>query len=836
MKLNKFFFYGTMMLMACAHSVSAQFSIGGTPKGFSPKVNQSIEIAKMPTFDVDAMLLEDETLNIKGNGPYRFGKNFDVNLNPNNSGSWFTYPNGDRLWQLQISSTDAYSINLQFSYYQLPPDAEMFVYNHNRTMVIGAFTHLNNQDDHLFATDLVQGDQIIVEYFEPKHVSGMGSFNISTVTHAYRNIFSEDFTKGFGTSGSCQNNVACPLASGWEDQIKSSVMLVSGGNGFCSGSLVNNTAQDGKPYVLTANHCGSSGFGSWVFRFNWQSATCNNPASSPSFQSLTGSVQRASSAGSDFSLVEITGGLSNGTIPANYNVYFSGWSNLNVPADSAYGIHHPDGDIKKFSAATNATQSSTMSGAQCWRVGQWTSGCTEGGSSGSPLYDQNKRIVGQLYGGPSFCGAPPSSMYDNYGKFSTSWLGGGTNSTQLKFWLDPSNSGATVLDGYDPNGVVLALDASILNVVSPVDGFSTCNTSITPTVTVKNNGQTALTTFTINSSINGGTAVPFNWTGNLASAQTTVISLPAITGLSAGNQTLVFELINPNNGTDLNTANNQRTVSFTVINPTPIVSIPVFQGAETTPFPGNNWSILNPNNNVTWTSTTAASGLGNSNRSFRMDNYSTDISGQSDFIISPYMDFSAAVTPLRLNFNVAYARYSTTTASDSLIISISTNCGETWTRIYNKGSIGLSTVGNTVVTTSFVPTATQWRNETLNLNNYIGNDKVQIRFQNKSNYGNNLYIDDINIANSFTSVDEFEQTLTIDVFPNPAQGVFTVSSGNNANIQEIRIFDTIGKEVYRSTEISGNKKEIRAAFERGIYFVKVSANNQQIVKKIIINK
>jgi hypothetical protein len=298
----------------------------------------------------------------------------------------------------------------------------------------------------------------------------------------------------------------------------------------------------------------------------------------------------------------------------------------------------------------------------------------------------------------------------------------------------------------------------------------------------------------------------------------------------------VFELINPNNGTDLNTANNQRTVSFTVINPTPIVSIPVFQGAETTPFPGNNWSILNLNNNVTWTSTTAASGLGNSNRSFRMDNYSTDISGQSDFIISPYMDFSAAATPLRLNFNVAYARYSTTSASDSLIISISTNCGETWTRIYNKGSIGLSTVGNTVVTTSFVPTATQWRNETLNLNNYIGNDKVQIRFQNKSNYGNNLYIDDINIANSFTSIDEFEQTLTIDVFPNPAQGVFTVSSGNNANIQEIRIFDTIGKEVYHSTEISGNKKEIRAAFERGIYFVKVSANNQQIIKKIIINK
>jgi hypothetical protein len=823
-------------MLTYTQTAMAQFSVGGVPKGFSPKVNQSIAIAKMPAFDVNAMLLEDETLNIKGNGPYRFGKNFDVNLNPDNSGSWFTYPNGDRLWQLQISSTNAYSINLQFSYYQLPPDAEMFVYNLSRSMVIGAFTHLNNQDDQLFATDLVQGDQVIVEYFEPRHVSGMGSFNISTVTHAYRNIFGEEFSKGFGTSGACQNNVACPLASGWEDQIKSSLMLVSGGNGFCSGALVNNTAQDGKPYVLTANHCGSSGFGSWVFRFNWQSPTCNNPSSSPSFQSLTGSVQRASSAGSDFSLVEITGGLSNGTIPANYNVYFSGWSNLNVAADSAYGIHHPDGDIKKFSAAPNPTQSTTMSGAQCWRVGQWTSGCTEGGSSGSPLYDQNKRIMGQLFGGPSYCGAPASSMFDNYGKFSTSWLGGGTNSTQLKFWLDPTNSGATVLDGYDPNAVSLTLDASILNVAAPAEGFATCNTSITPSITVKNNGTDNLSSFTINSALDGGTPVPFDWTGNLSTSQTQLLTLPAFTGITPGNHTLAFELINPNNSNDLNTANNQRIVNFTVINPVPLVTIPVFQGAEITPFPGNNWSILNPNNNVTWQATTAASGLGNSTKSFRMDNYTTDITGQSDFIVSPYMDFSSAVTPLRVNFNVAYARYSTTTASDSLIISVSTNCGETWTRIYNKGGINLSTVGNTVVTSSFVPNATQWRNETLNLNNYIGNDKVQIRFQNKSNYGNNLYIDDINIANSFASIDEFEQNAGIEVFPNPSQGVFTISAQNKEKINEIYIFDAIGKQVYRNNEIKGNIIDINAALESGIYFVKATINNQNIIRKIIINK
>jgi len=836
MNTNKFTLITFITCCFITFNTHAQMSIGGTPKGFSPKIDQQIPVAKMPAFNPSAMLLEDETLNLKGNGPFRFGKNFDVNLNPSSAGSWFTYPNGDKLWQVEISSTNAYSINLQFSYYNLPPDAEMFIYNKNRTMLMGAFTHLNNQEDGLFATDLVQGDKIIVEYFEPAQVSGLGAFNISTVTHAYRNIFSEEFTKGFGTSGTCQFNVACPLAVGWEDQIRSSVMLVSGGNGFCSGSLVNNTSLDGKPYVLTANHCGSSGFGSWVFRFNWESASCNNPASSPAFQSLTGGVQRANSAGTDMSLVEITGGLSSGTIPTSYNAYFSGWSNLNIPADSAFGIHHPDGDIKKFSIAKNATQSSTMSGAVCWRVGQWTSGCTEGGSSGSPLYDQNKRIIGQLYGGPSACGASAANMYDNYGKFATSWLGGGTNSTQLKFWLDPNNTATTTLDGYDPNAVQYALDASILSINSPILNLNTCNTTITPTLTAKNNGINTLTSFKILYTLDAGATDTLDWTGSLATSQTELITLPTYTSLTFGNHTIVLELINPNDSTDLNSANNQKTVTFTVINPSPLVTVPVFEGAETTPFPGSNWTILNPNNNTTWIASTAASGLGNSSKCFLMNNFTNDFSGQSDYILSPYIDLSAAVAPLRINFNVAYARYSTATTSDSLIVSVSINCGESWTRIYNKGGISLSSVGNNVSTTAFTPTAAQWRNETLNLNTFIGNNHVQLRFQNKSNYGNNLYIDDINIANSFTDVAEIENENAIKIVPNPNNGKFILTSQNSNKFNELYILNALGQIVYSNSKTTTNTVDLDLNLPIGIYFVKANFNHSHIIQKLVITK
>lgn len=835
MNLNKSIFFILFLLGCCFHNSYAQLSVGGKPKGFSTNINLSLPKITTPAFDVNALLIEDETLNQKGNGPYRFGKNFSVNISPDNEGVWYSYPNGDRLWQIAIESPNAYSINLQFSYYNLPPEATLFVYNKSKTMVLGAFTHLNNQDDGLFATDLVKGDQIIVEYFEPFQVKGMGSFTISNVTHAYRNLFSDEFSRGFGTSGACHNNVACPLATGWEDQIRSTVMLVSGGNGFCTGALVNNTANDGRPYVLTANHCGSDGFGSWVFRFNWQSDSCANPASSPGSQSLSGSVQRANFIGSDMSLVEITGGLNGGTIPSAYQPYFSGWSNLNVPADSAFCIHHPDGDIKKFSKAKNPTQSSTMSGATCWRVGQWTSGVTEPGSSGSPLYDQNKRIIGQLYGGPSYCGAPASSLFDNFGKFFTSWLGGGTTNTQLKYWLDPSNSGTNTVDGFDPNNTPLSLDASIFNIVNPALGFNTCNTTLSPLVIAKNNGIDTLLTFNINYTLDGGVTNTFVWNGMLATGQSETITLPDLTALTFGNHTLQVEISNPNNGSDLFAGNNLRSVTFTVINPSPLTTIPIYQGAETTPFPGNNWQIVNPNNNVTWAASSTVSGFGNSSKCFKIDNFTSDFSGQSDYIYSPFLDFSNAITPLRLNFNLAYARRSTLYPSDSLIIAVSSNCGETWTRIYGKGGISLSSVGNTIQTSSFIPTNLQWKNETVNLNPYIGNDHVQIRFQNKSNYGNNLYLDDIQIANSFTAINETNEVKSFAIMPNPSKGEFKVNTQNNELMSEIFVVNAIGEVIYQNNKINANTFDLSLNLPNGIYFVKVKISQSQTIQKLIIN-
>ena len=426
----------------------SQINQGGSPVSFqNPQlVKSTLIVEQMPKVDLQRLMAEDSLNDQNKDIPWRFGENLYVNFNLNNSGTWDLLPKGDKLWRLGIRCQGAYSINLTFDNYRLPPGATLFVYNADKSQVIGAFTDFNNQADRVFATTLVRGEEIAIEYYEPANPAFYGELNLYRVTHGYRDGF--EYAKNFGTSGSCNNNVTCPEAAGWENQVKSACMLVSGGSGFCSGAIVNNTSQDGIPYILTANHCYSDP-SSWVFWFNWQSPTCTNPSSSPPYDAISGATLKARNASSDFCLVQM-----NSTPPALYGVYYAGWNRENVAATSGAGIHHPDGDIKKISYSVTPFTSDTWGGTppdSHWKV-SWSDGVTEPGSSGSPMFDQNHHIIGQLHGGPSACGG--SDLSDEYGKFSMSWDYGSSSSARLKEWLDPTNVSGNTLDGWDPNAFV----------------------------------------------------------------------------------------------------------------------------------------------------------------------------------------------------------------------------------------------------------------------------------------------------------------------------------------------------------------------------------------------
>jgi hypothetical protein len=431
---------------------TAQISQPGIPPSFELKDLKSfVPVEQMPSVDVQALLEEDQIFDSIKDVPWRFGENISVGLNPNNSGVWELLPGNDRLWRLGVHSPGAYTINLTFDQYLLPPGAQLYVYSADRSFVIGAFTSLNNQEDGYFATTLVPGDSIFIEYFEPEGAAFPGELNLQTVTHAYRDPMG--VVKAFGDSGWCNLNVACPEAEGWEEQINSVVMLVSGSNGFCTGVMINNTSNDATPFLLTANHCNPNP-STVVVWFNWQSETCTNPSSSPPHDAMSGSLMRARHNTSDFYLLEL-----NQPVPQEYNPFFAGWNRSleNAITETIIGIHHPRGDIKKFSYADGGVQAASYlgnpgSGTTHWRI-VWSGGTTtEPGSSGSPIFDAQGRILGQLHGGYAACG---NVLPDWYGRFGISWTGGGSPSNRLSDWLDPLGLNPDTWNGFDPFGEVV---------------------------------------------------------------------------------------------------------------------------------------------------------------------------------------------------------------------------------------------------------------------------------------------------------------------------------------------------------------------------------------------
>lgn len=429
----------------------AQLSEGGVPYSFTKILPSLIHSVTLPPVDVAKLLAEDKIEESKGL-PFRFGIDIPVNYNLENSGTWYSLPDGSRIWRLEITSPGASTINIMYNDYWLPRGAKFYVYNRNKTEVIGAFTNRNNKVDGQFATGIVRGESMILEYYEPGNIIDHGIISVSYVIHGYKDVFTKIHDgDDFGGSGACNINVNCPVGAPWSNEKRAAAMiLLSNGTRWCSGSMINNIRQDLKKYFLTANHCGSGqNPGTWLFMFRYESPNCTN-IDGPLNYTIHGSTLKANNAASDFYLVEFLE-----AIPDSFQVHYAGFNATEVPATNGVGIHHPDGDIKKISFAPQPFEHDTWSGtppSSHWRV-RWTAngstGVTEPGSSGSPIYDQNHRIMGQLHGGPSSCTASDKS--DLYGKVSMSWDYGTTPSTRLKDWLDPDNTGTRIIDGWDPS-------------------------------------------------------------------------------------------------------------------------------------------------------------------------------------------------------------------------------------------------------------------------------------------------------------------------------------------------------------------------------------------------
>ena len=421
-----------------------------------------------------ARIGEEDVARDRAELPPRFAIPQRVSISPANRGTWEDLGKGLMLWRVRVIGREGTtSLNLGFTRYKMSKNGRLLVYSTDGTQVMRPFTAADNEAHGELWTPVLLTNDLIVELTVPKREVRAVELKLGWVNQGYRG-FGTISAESYNKSGSCNLDVEClDAGDSWREEMRSVGVISTGGSTFCTGSLVNNTANDRKMYFVTANHCGigSGNAASLVVYWNYQSSFCRTPGSAASGQAgdgllnqfHTGSFFRAANSASDVTLVE----LDDPPVTA-YNHFWAGWNrSTGDPSCSSSvpcaAIHHPSTDEKRITYVTTnmATTSyggttSPGNGTHLWA--HWATdppgpftvpGVTEPGSSGSPLYDSAGRFVGQLHGGPSACGATGNNLSDYYGRFSVSWTGGGTNSTRLSNWLDAGNTGATTLNGID---------------------------------------------------------------------------------------------------------------------------------------------------------------------------------------------------------------------------------------------------------------------------------------------------------------------------------------------------------------------------------------------------
>lgn len=406
---------------------------------------EKVETIIAPPVDVAALRADDVVREALGEAP-RYADTWEVSISPSTHGTWEALDAKTWLWRLRIVSTGALSLNLGFTRYHLPHNAKLWVYATDLTDAVGPYTARDNAAHGQLWTPVVLSDDIVVELTVPSDSVGDVELELTAINHGYR-FFGEPLST---RAGACNVDVICPEGDPWRAEIRSVGVISTGGSTFCTGFMVNNTAEDQTPYFMTAYHCGinSGNAASLVVYWNFESPVCGMQGGGSLAQNQTGSFWRAGYSTSDFTLVE----LDSPPNPA-HRVTFAGWNRSGAEATTAVAIHHPNTDEKSISFEFQSTQTTSYLGTSVpgdgthHRVIDWDIGTTEPGSSGSPLFNQDHQVIGQLHGGYAACG---NDLSDWYGKFSRSWTGGGTNSSRLSNWLDSAGTGAMFVNTLDP--------------------------------------------------------------------------------------------------------------------------------------------------------------------------------------------------------------------------------------------------------------------------------------------------------------------------------------------------------------------------------------------------
>ncbi len=393
-----------------------------------------------------------------------------INLSYSDAGIWDTCENGTRVWRIGLHVDGALSVSIVFTRYNLSKGVSVYLFDKKYGQVLGAYTHLNNKPYGTFAVAPLYDSTIYIEMQVAPFIDSPGDFEIGYAGIDFNDSNipgSRNKDEYYGLSGSCNIDINCKEDSAIQLQKHAVVRIVYLGTERCTGTLVNNTRQNGHQYLLTAQHCISSQYvaNTCIFSFNYESPVCGGPDGSVEMSVSGASLIATTDNKLDFTLLELSD-----QPPFYYHPYYSGWDTRNIPPDQSYSIHHPWGDVKKISSEYHPLITGNYGEGYDlnthWLVRHWEEGTTEKGSSGCGIFNPDNRLIGTLTGGDARCGF---SVNDYYQKMYNSWDDYPNPENQLKFWLDPLSSDKESIDGFDPYADFWRSGDTLTNILNTTD-------------------------------------------------------------------------------------------------------------------------------------------------------------------------------------------------------------------------------------------------------------------------------------------------------------------------------------------------------------------------------
>lgn len=364
--------------------------------------------------------------------------------------------------------------------------------------------------------------------------------------------------------------------------------------------------------------------------------------------------------------------------------------------------------------------------------------------------------------------------------------------------------------------------------------LSVCG-DLSTSVMIQNHGTNNLTSATIEVMNNGGSVASYNWTGNLASYETAVVN---IGNASISADTGYIEITDADDDATNNTAGFKVTLVTEKEAPESVdmETIDANTGLPTNLFDLNGQASFIINKDAF--GTPPAQDLGGYGTSYNslFFYYFNAGAGTVDEYVTKRLDFTN-VWNASMSIDRAYAQYSA--ENDMLQIDYSTDCGDTWTNVYTKSGSDLATAPAT--TGLFVPEANQWATDNIDISAVNNMSNVLFRIKGTSDYGNNIYVDNVNISGSVTSVQEATLIEGVKLFPNPAQNMATITvTAAETSVATVKVLDMAGRtiQVINANMVVGENKVILNTDEytNGVYFVEVASNNQTVTERLVIQK